>query len=288
MSLSYSTSVKANKVTSSILYTSDFCELKSWQYDFQHEQMASKGYNDCLCIVYVKSGNFFFDISRNSYDMYSGHLVIDKPDYEYQLRPATGECTIFNFTDSFYRQLVDDCSLNRSFFFSSPNLLSLMVKSSPEIDYLHFQILNGINQAGKLEIDNYILDFVKSLSSIICNQSLDFPIINSSRRLHLKPIEQAKEFIHARFANDISLFDLSDHCCVSPFHFTRIFKKFTHFTPHQYLQNVRLKHGETLLRTTRWPISDIAISCGFNTVEYFATAFRNKYGQNPSQYRGKC
>lgn len=287
MGYSASLSVKACKVNSGILYSSDFCEVKNWQYDFQNDHQASQGYNDCLCIVIVKRGNFLFDLGQESYDMHSGYIVIDKPNYEYRLRPSAGECTIFNFTETFYEQLVEDYSLKTSFFFSSPNLLSLVLKSAAETDYLHYRILKSIGKSGKLETDNLILDLATSIASLITNQSLDMSATKYTRQLHLRPIEMAKDYINEHFASDISLFHLADHCCVSPFHFTRVFKKFTRYTPHQYLQNVRLKHGETLLRNTNWQVSDIAIACGFNSVEYFATAFRQKYCVTPTLYRNQ-
>ena len=40
-----------------------------------------------------------------------------------------------------------------------------------------------------------------------------------------------------------------------------------------------------LLKNTNKPVSEISFAAGFNSVEYFATAFRQKYKANPSQYR---
>ena len=143
--------IQVDKVTSGVLYTSDFCELKNWAYDFNRDDKPSKRYNDCLCVVYVKKGNFLFDLSKDSYDLHSGHIVIDKPDYEYCLRPSIGECTIFNFTNDFYSQFIDDFNLKYSFFFSNQNILSLMLRATPETEYLHFQLMQKIGKAGKLD-----------------------------------------------------------------------------------------------------------------------------------------
>jgi AraC family transcriptional regulator len=280
-------SVKASKVTSGILYASDFCELKSWEYDFKKDRAGSRGYNDCLCIVYVRKGNFLFDLSKRSYDTHSGHIVIDKPNYEYQMRPSAGQLTIFNFTHDFYNQFVEDCNLKQSFFFSNADIVSLMIRATAEIDYLYFEIHRRIEGgAGKLEIDNLVLEFVRAIVSRLTNES-DHPIRNSTKALHLRPIELAKEYINRNFAKDISLYEVSDHCCVSPFHFTRIFKKFTSYTPHQYLQNIRLKHAETSLKSSNLSVYEIAFHSGFNSIEYFGTAFRQRFGKSPSQYRAE-
>jgi AraC-like DNA-binding protein len=214
-------------------------------------------------------------------------VIIDKPDYEYHMRPAAGELTIFNFTNEFYRQYIEDCNLKQAFFFSNPNILSLMLGATAEMDYLHFQIMKRSGGAGRLEMDNLIMEMFSQIIALITNESAGSSFRSSAKPLHLRPVEMAKEYIHENFASDISLYEVSDHCCVSPFHFSRIFKKFTSYSPHQYLHNVRLKHGESLLRTTSHLVSDVAFSSGFNSVEYFATAFRQRYKMSPSKYRGE-
>jgi AraC family transcriptional regulator len=273
------------KIISQNLFASDFYEVKNWAFNSKGERKISGGYNDCFCIVFVKKGNFLLDLSSKSYDMHTGHMIVEKPDYEYRLRPAAGECSIFNFTDAFFEQMVIDYDLKKTFFFSNESILSLLVKTSPEIDYLHFQILKKIGSAGKLEIDNLVLGLVQQIVECITNKTLDTELPPSLRRNHMATIENAKEYMNENFFTDISLQDLAARCCVSPFHFSRTFKKFTDYSPHQYLLNIRLKHAEMLVRNTTQPIADVCFSSGFNSIEYFATAFRQKFGMNPTRYR---
>jgi AraC-like DNA-binding protein len=273
------------KVISDCLFESDFYQVKNWSFDFKGDQHSTTGFNDCLCIVFVKRGDFLFDLSPKSYDMHTGHILIDKPNYEYRLRPAAGECSIFNFPDDFYRQFVDDLNLKHAFFFSNSNLLSLMLKSTPETDYLHYQVMKKVIGAGKLEMDTLVLELLKQIVSSITNDALDDELDVSLKTHHLVTIEKAKEYIHEKFATDISLFEISGYSCVSPFHFSRIFKKFTSFSPYQYLLNVRLKHSEMMLKNRAMPISEISFSAGFNSAETFATAFKRKYKKNPTQWR---
>lgn len=278
---------KVENVIADYLYKSDFYQIKNWAVDFKREKKLTNDYNDCFCFVFVKKGNFLFDLSKESYDMHTGHIVIDKPNYEYRLRPSSGECSIFNFTDNFYRQFIDDLKLKYSFFFANPNILSLLLKSTPETEYLHYQIMKKVAYAGKLEMDNFVLELLKNIVASITNSSLDDELDASLKAHHLVTIEKAKEYMHEKFATDISLYEISIYSHVSPFHFSRVFKKFTAFSPYQYLLNVRLKHGEMLLKNTTMPISDVSFSSGFNSVEHFATAFKQKYKVNPTKYRNE-
>lgn len=102
---------------------------------------------------------------------------------------------------------------------------------------------------------------------------------------HLVAIESAKSFIKDRFRDNISLNEISNYCNTSPFHFSRIFKQFTNYSPYQYLLHIRLSHAEILLRNTSQPITDICFSSGFNSLEHFATIFRSKFKKNPTEYR---
>ncbi|MGP3740357.1 helix-turn-helix domain-containing protein [Bacillus sp. 4A_MP2] len=72
---------------------------------------------------------------------------------------------------------------------------------------------------------------------------------------------------------------------LSKSHFTREFKKATGFTPIHYLTNIRLEKAETLLKTTKYSIEEIAIQCGYRNANYLNKVFRKKIGMSPKQLR---
>jgi AraC-like DNA-binding protein len=269
---------------SGVLYESGFCEIKDWVYDLPDQGMT-RGFNDCLCILYVHHGEFLFDISRQSYSMRSGYVVIDKPGYEYGLRPAAGSCTIFNFANSFYERYLDDFRLRGLFLFSNKNFCSIVMRATAEVEYLHFHIRRKLGRADRLEVDQLVMDLFEQVIGLAAEGQSFSDEGDVTGGLALGAIERAKEYMNEHFQADISLQDLSVHCCVSPFHLLRVFKRITTYTPHQYLLQLRLKHGEILLKNGTAPVTEVAYDCGFTSVEYFATVFRNKYRLTPSHYR---
>ncbi|TAE42073.1 MAG: helix-turn-helix domain-containing protein [Runella slithyformis] len=46
-----------------------------------------------------------------------------------------------------------------------------------------------------------------------------------------------------------------------------------------------MKHGEMLLKNSPMSVSEIALQCGFSSIEYFATVFKQRYKMNPSVFR---
>ena len=98
-------------------------------------------------------------------------------------------------------------------------------------------------------------------------------------------IASAVAYINERFRYPISLQDLSDHAAISPFYFTRVFRRETGVTPHQYIINTRLSNAKFLLRTTDSSVKDIAIQTGWGSESTFCSAFRKYTGTTPSTYR---
>lgn len=56
-------------------------------------------------------------------------------------------------------------------------------------------------------------------------------------------------------------------------------------TVFEYLREERMKEAQQLLRNTSRPISDIACSVGFSSNANFSTAFKERFGATPSQFR---
>jgi transcriptional regulator GlxA family with amidase domain len=158
---------------------------------------------------------------------------------------------------------------------------------SPDTELLHFEIVNLIlsNTSSRLAIDNLVLDLIQTVFGKITDYNPTFGINKRTKKNHLSTIEKAKAYISENFTRNISLTELADHCCVSMLHFSRLFKTLTSFSPHQFLLNIRLKKAELLLKDTSMPVTDVAFSSGFNNIEHFSAAFRNKYNQPPSTYR---
>lgn len=276
---------QVENVQAGFLFVSDDYHIKNWSFDFSGETKKSKGYNDCFCFTMVRNGKFLFDVFRTNYSMHTGHIIIEKADFEYGLRPASGICTIFNFTEGFYRQLLSDYNLQHSFFFSNKNLLSILVQSNPETEYLHHRIIQAAPAAGKLEMDNLVFELVNRVVQLITNTEPNTPLDGILLKFHLGTVEKAKAYMTENFYRDIALKDIAASANVSMFHFGRIFKQITQFTPHQYLTGIRLKHAELQLKNSSVPVKEICYSSGFSNAEYFSSAFKKKYCISPVEFR---
>jgi AraC-like DNA-binding protein len=97
-------------------------------------------------------------------------------------------------------------------------------------------------------------------------------------------VNQIKDYIAARYAEDISLADLSALTSCSPFHVARIFSKAVGLPPHAYLESVRVHHAREFLRSGM-TLVDTALAIGYPDQSHFTHRFRRHTGITPGQYR---
>lgn len=265
------------------LSKSDMYEIKRWTLDFDEPTFFQKEFNDCLCTVHMERGT----LAKKMYQLTTGHVTLERPGFEYQLLPSKGVCTIINLSDRFYTQLQDELQVDRVFMSQGKNLLAVKANASPESEFVLFKLLKNIKYADALQLDALVIDFLNEFLKTTRNASASLLLDQSNSRHHREAVENAKEYLHENFHKAISLQDLSRHCGVSLFYLSRLFKRYTNYSPYKYLSNLRLKHGEMLLKETAHSIADITYASGFTSPEYFSTLFRRKYNYSPATYRLK-
>lgn len=78
---------------------------------------------------------------------------------------------------------------------------------------------------------------------------------------------------------------MAEHCGMGVTAFSRYCREFVNAGPMEFLNLCRLDHAMELLRCdTRLSITDIAMTCGFNSSQYFATRFRQRFHAAPSKF----
>ncbi len=70
-------------------------------------------------------------------------------------------------------------------------------------------------------------------------------------------------------------------------HVARELKKYTAKTPTEILNEARLQHSAMLLITSSDSISDISYDCGYQSLSYFFSAFKRRFGTTPRHYRNR-
>lgn len=270
------------------LYESDFYRILDFKCRCTDCGTSKPEYNSSFCISFVRKGNFFFNVFRNSFDSYTGCVLITKPGYERTVthtHSIPDECTIFDFTNIFYEEIKETYS-SLNFLFNN-DIHSSLIKTDVEAEVLHNRILSNVSRKNieKLRMDTIVLEIIENVFGKIDKYKQDFHLPTKLKKYHLTTVETAKDYMLQNYQNDISLMQLAQHCNISAFHFSRIFKKITSYSPYQFLTETRLKNSELMIKETTIPIFEIAFQSGFNSVEHFTASFTQKFGTSPTSCR---
>ncbi|MGN1023238.1 MAG: helix-turn-helix domain-containing protein [Lachnospiraceae bacterium] len=95
----------------------------------------------------------------------------------------------------------------------------------------------------------------------------------------------AARIIGAHYAEKLGSAELARACGCSESLLSARFKRATGIGVHAYLQGLRLQQAAVLLAQTKESVTDIALTCGFQSPGYFKDAFRKVYGLSPRAYR---
>lgn len=93
------------------------------------------------------------------------------------------------------------------------------------------------------------------------------------------------EWIDKNLTGNITVKDIADSVNICTRECQRIFKKYIHYRPMEYVQIRRIMRAAELLKTTGSNVTDIAMDCGFPSVSYFTKQFKLIVGKSPIKYR---
>lgn len=192
--------------------------------------------------------------SRNNNSYTQAALYLNKSFIE------TLAKTNFETKDIYFKAgLLEDSSLAKEFL----NLISSYEKNElTSIDY----------ECKLIEILNKIL---------LCNTKVQTQKILTK---HDIAIYKAKEIMNDKLNEDLTLDEISKELDISKYHFLRLFKEYTHFSPHSYLMLKRLEKAKIMLQKG-YAIIEVAYSCGFNDQSHLNRRFKACVGITPKEYQ---
>ena len=135
--------------------------------------------------------------------------------------------------------------------------------------------------------------YAESLANLLAVHLLrnyaDHPELAETEKVSVAPrsVIQAMKYIHDNYPGDVSLADIADAAHLSPYHLTRVFKKATGVSPHQYLVQVRVNSARSLLTAGAGDrsLAEIASAVGFADQSHLTRHFKRMLGITPKQLR---
>lgn len=250
--------------------------------------MPLNHYHEAYEIYYLISGERYYFITDKTYHVIPGDLVligINELHKTSQVDTSSHERILINFTpDVLPWKLTAEENLLACF--SGPNnVLRPDIAERNKMEEILFKMIHEKNHQA-YGYQTYIKALLVELL-ILINRQKNQKAAPELRHASYEKIYDVLRFINQHYREDISLDLLSKSFFISPYHLSRTFKKVTGFSFIEYLNSIRTKEAQRLIRDTSQSISHIAASVGFDSLTHFGRVFKSITGLSPSQYRKK-
>ncbi|BDR67145.1 helix-turn-helix domain-containing protein [Clostridium tetani] len=100
----------------------------------------------------------------------------------------------------------------------------------------------------------------------------------------IKSIYKARDILDKSINQKVTLSYLSKEVCLNEFKLKKGFKELFGVPVYTYLLDKRLELARLYLEKKELRVSEVASLVGYGNMSHFATAFRKKYGVNPSEF----
>lgn len=133
-----------------------------------------------------------------------------------------------------------------------------------------------------MEIQTYQLlyEWFETKISEVCRN-----ILTKKEESTVDIVKKAQLFIEENYSRDIVLDEVSKQLQISPYYFSKLFKKRTGSNFIEYLTNVRMDKAKELLRSSSKSIKEISMEVGYSDANYFSRTFKKNVGVSPTEYK---
>ena len=243
--------------------------------------------------VYVETGTVYFGISDKQFALSEGQGVFINSKILHRYF-SQGNAIVPNFVLMPYFIAAQDSLIYQKYvlpIMASPMDYQIFSQDIPwqaEVLSLMREMMAAQEKASDVELVNSYL--IQKIWHILY-QNTD--VEHMGKKENYSASSQARlqlmmQYIHQKFAYNISLSDIADQAKVSKSTALNLFQRYLGISPVTYLINYRLQEAAKLLASTEKKVTVISKDTGFDSVDYFCKAFKKYYKLTPTEYRKKA
>lgn len=228
---------------------------------------------DSFLLMYIRKGSLRLETEGHIQNASRGQLILIDCYGRHAYSTETGwDCLWCHFDGITARHWYQNIVTRVGNVFTIPD-------SQPIISKLTaiFEIFSSGEVVREPLLSKYLTDILTAV--------LLYAPSDDKTNAHVNLAEKITSYISEHFTENLSVSQLASLAGLSDYHFIRIFKKQTGFTPHEYLLNTRMNMARYLLKNSELSVKDICFSTGFSCESVFCSAFKRMEGMTPAQYR---
>lgn len=111
------------------------------------------------------------------------------------------------------------------------------------------------------------------------------PLTETGEGLSRRVLGRVIDYVGDNLQEDLKVSELAATADLSPYHFSRQFKRSTGLTPHRYVVHQRVERAKEMLLSDETPIFEVAHKVGFSDQSHLALHTRRLLGATPKEIR---
>lgn len=111
--------------------------------------------------------------------------------------------------------------------------------------------------------------------------------VKDDRPNEYKQILSGIKFIEENYCNNISVTESAKACFMSESHFRKLFTKHMGLSPIKYINELRIKKADELLKSGLFSMEEISEAIGIDNPSYFSWFYKKHTGHTPSQHSAR-
>jgi AraC-like DNA-binding protein len=276
--------VKLESITSDsdssfrILLTPNLNEIFYWHFHPEYE------------IVYVETESGFRHIGDHISKYEGSDLALIGPNiphlnFDYGVK-ATVDTVVIQMKENFLGQeffslpeiaaiknLFEKAKSGVAFYGTTKKLAGEKLKQLTTLP--HFEQLITLLQVFNLLANSNEIEILKAR-----------PIASASVLKEHQRLQKVYHFIEANYQNEIDVNTIAKLCNLTTAAFCRYFKKSTHYTFTDFLNQFRINQSKKILLQDK-NVTEACYESGFANISYFNKTFKKVTGENPSAFKKK-
>src|SRR5882757_6306999 len=227
-------------------------------------------YHENAYFTFILQGNVIEGNRKEVYNCTAGSLLFHNwQEPHYNIKPN-------GFTRGFHIEL--ERQWLQGFDFGLGDLTGSINILNPDLKLLLYKIFREV----KIDDGTTSLSVQSLLLQLVEQMRHDNKISAQKKPLWVNKI---REVLDNKFADNLSLTDLSTNLGIHPVHLSRDFPKYFHCNLGHYIRKLKIERSLSLLSQKSNSLSAITFECGFSDQSHFARCFKEINGMNPLEYR---
>lgn len=244
--------------------------------------------------IFAEEKHLCNNCSVHYHDFYEMDIIADGVGYTvfngkiYDIKPGT---VSFSTPEDFHEYITDSTvhffTVQFTFDAVGTKIMETLGRITENVIYLDSDELSDVKALLDLLIKRAgNADYSSKLLECIIHAIKPKLEVNTTKRQKMPtPIQKSLIYIHSNFKDNIKMSEVACAHGLCQNYFSTLFHETVGVTYKDYIKNLRLSHARNLILYTDTPITQAALSSGYNSQSQFNRDFKNRYGTNPGYLR---